>query len=174
MAKTRAKKETEVRAMAEGLKSAKAVVFADLSGVKVNALNDFRRAAGKEGVDVTQSKKTLLRLSLREAGVKGVDVDALMGSVSLLVGDDEVAPARTLEKFRKDNEKVKAIGGLIGETWMSAEQVKALASLPTKEQLIAQVVGTIRAPLSGLVGVLSGNIRNLVQVLSAIKDKKPA
>ena len=175
MAKTRAKKQTEISDFTSGLKEAKAVVFADLSALKVSASTDLRRKSKKEDVSIKTAKKTLLKLALKEAGVTSVDEKALTGSVSMLFAyGDPVAAAKTIETFRKDNEKTAILGGIFESQWMSADQVKALAKLPSKQELIARVVGSIRAPLSGMVGVLQGNLRNLVYVLNAIKDSKPS
>lgn len=175
MAKTKAKKTEEVQGIVDGFKNAKSVVFADISSLKVNDSNTFRTNARKEEVSAFAAKKTLLRLALKEAGVENVDVKGLSGSVTLLFGlGDAVAPAKVFEDFRKDHETMKVLGGLLDGQWMSAEQITALAKLPSKQQLIAQVVGTINAPLSGFVNALAGNLRGLVTVLTAIKDSKAA
>lgn len=175
MAKTRARKEQEVKELVDGLKNATSVVFADISSLKVNDTNSFRATARKEEVSAFTAKKTLLRLALKESGIDAVDVKGLTGSVTLLFGlGDAVAPAKVFEDFRKDHESMKVLGGLLDGRWMTAEQIKALAKLPSKQQLIAQVVGTINAPLSGLVNALAGNLRGLVTVLNAIKEAKSA
>lgn len=173
MAKSRQRKESEVADFTEGLKGAKATVFADISALKVIDVSAFRRSAKKESVAISSAKKTLLRRALKDAGIDSVDVDALKGSVSMLFGTgDEIAPAKMIDALRKNQESVKVLGGLLEGKWMTAEQVLALAKLPSKQQLIAQVVGTIRAPLSGFVNVLAGNARSLVNVLNAIKESK--
>lgn len=175
MAKTRSRKESEVREFVDGFKRSTSVVFADLSALKVNDASAFRRTAKKDEVAVNTAKKTLLRLALKEAGIESVDVKALGGSVSMLFGlGDAVAPAKVLEAFRKDHENVKILGGLLDGQWMTAEQVKALAKLPSKQELIARLVGTLNAPISGFVNVLAGNLRGLVTALNAIKDTKTA
>jgi len=173
MAKSRAKKESEISALVNGLKAAKTAVFADLSSIKVGENSDLRRKAKKDGVAIITAKKTLLRLALKEAGITGVDVAALKGSVALLLGQaDEIAPAKVLEAFRKDHDSVTLLGGLFGARQMSVEEVKTLAKLPSKQELIGRLVGTINAPLSGFVNVLAGNLRGLVTALNAIKDSK--
>ncbi len=162
MAKTRSRKESEVREFVDGLKNAKSVVFADLSALKVNDASAFRRNAKKEDVGVSTAKKTLLRIALKEAGITVVDPKALGGSVSMLFGfGDAVAPA-------------KVLGGLLDGALMSAAEVKALAKLPSKQELLAKLVGTLNAPVSGFVNVLAGNLRGLVTALNAIKDAKSA
>jgi large subunit ribosomal protein L10 len=175
MAKLRSNKESEIKELAEGLKGAKSVVFADLSKLKVNDANSFRRKAEKEEVTVNAAKKTLMRIALKEAGIDNLDPKSLNGSVSMLFGTgDAVAPAKVLEAFRKDNENVVVLGGILDGQLMSVEQIKALAKLPSKLQLIGQFVSVINAPVSGFVGVLNGNLRGLVTVLGAIKDTKTA
>lgn len=158
--------------VSQGLKGAKSVVFADISSLKVADSTALRRKAKEQEVEIKTVKKTLFNLAARDAGVN-VDAATLSGSITLLMGrGDEVAPARLFSDVKKANENVAALGGLLESNWMTSAQVSALAALPSKEQLIAQVVGSIRAPLSGLVGVMQGNLRGLVYALNAIKDAK--
>jgi large subunit ribosomal protein L10 len=173
MAKTRARKESDVSLYVDSLKAANALVFADLSPLKVTENNEFRQKALESDVKVISSKKTLLHQALEKAGLKEVDESALGGSVYMLVASgDPIVPAKLVAELGKQFEGVTIQGGLLDSQWLAAEQVKALAKLPSKEQLIAQVVGTIRAPLSGMVNVLQGNLRGLVQVLNAVKEAK--
>ena len=85
-----------------------------------------------------------------------------------------MAPAKILEQFSKTNGAVKIIGGVIERKFITAAEVIALAKLPSKQELLAKLVGTINAPISGFVNVLAGNLRGFVQVLNAIKDQKTA
>lgn len=173
MAKTRERKQEEVQKFVEGLGSAKSVIFAEIAGLPVNDANAFRRTADKEDVSVTTAKKTLLRIALKEAKYDMVDENALQGSVTLLLGmSDAVAPAKAVSELGKTSDKVKIFGGILENRWMSKEEVMALAKLPSREQLLAQVVGSISAPMSGFVNVCAGNLRSLVYVLNAIKDSK--
>lgn len=172
MAKTRIKKESEVSRYTQSLASAKAVVFADLSALKVSESSELRQKAKEEELGVLSAKKTLLRLALEESKLEA-DQDALKGGITMVVGSaDEVAPAKFLDEFRKTHEHVLFLGGFINAGWMSAPQVEALAKLPSRQQLIANVVSMVRSPLSGLVGVLQGNLRGLVCALDAIKESK--
>lgn len=175
MAKTRAKKETEIAVIAKGLKDAKSVVFADLSKLKVSDSTILRRNAKKENISIVTAKKTLLRVALKEAGLTSIDADSFKGSVALILGlNDEVAPAKVFEAFRKDRENALLLGGLFQSRLMSIDEIKTLAKLPSKQELLGRVVGSINAPLSGLVNVLQGNLRGLVCALNAIKDSKQA
>jgi large subunit ribosomal protein L10 len=172
MAKTREQKEAEVQEIVEGLGEAKSVVLADLSPLKVSESTDLRHKASEEDVKIRAVKKTLFNMACKEAKVE-CDETALEGSIMLLMGTgDEIAPAKLVADLRKTHKELGIQGGLLESRWVSSEEVIALAKLPSKEQLIAQVVGSVRAPLSGLVGVLQGNMRGLVYALNAIKDTK--
>ncbi|KKT17118.1 MAG: 50S ribosomal protein L10 [Parcubacteria group bacterium GW2011_GWC1_43_61] len=91
----------------------------------------------------------------------------------MVFGYDDPAPvANSIWKFSKINDALKILGGFLGLTWQGKDGIIALAKLPSREILLGQVVGTIAAPLSGLVTVLSGNMRNLVGILNNIRSKK--
>jgi large subunit ribosomal protein L10 len=172
MAKTRAVKEKAVGRLIDQLKTGKGIVLADFTGLLVKELQQLRAELRRAGIYYEVVKKTLLKRSLTEAGLKDVPVDEINGSISLAVSqDDEVLPAKTLVDFSKKFEKLKVLGGVMQAQYIDEAKVKSLAQLPSKEELLAQVVGTIRAPLSGLVNVLQGNLRGLVQVLKARAEK---
>lgn len=169
---TRKQKEVLVNELTDKIKESKSIVFADYSGVKATAINQLKSNLKKEGTNLRVIKKNLIELSLKNANID-VDVKSLAGQLAITISNnDEVAPARVLSKFAKDNENLKILGGVLGTKQMSAQEVMALAKLPSKEELIAKLVGTINAPLSGLVNVLSGNTRGLVTALKAIADSK--
>lgn len=158
--------------VAVGLKEAKTVVLADLSPLKVQESTELRHKAREQEVTVRGAKKTLLKKASQEAGLE-MDEASLEGSIMLLMGlGDEVAPARLVADLRKKHKELNIQGGILEGRWMSREEVLALSQLPSKEELIAKAVGSIGAPLSGLVGVLQGNLRNLVYALNAVKDAK--
>lgn len=172
MPKTREQKEAEVREVVEGLEAAKSVVMADLSPLQVSESTELRQKAKEQDVKVRAVKKTLFRMACDEAKIE-YDDTALEGSIMLLMGSsDEIAPAKLVADLRKTHKELGVQGGFLESKWMTSEEVLALAKLPTKEQLIAQVVGSVRAPLSGMVGVLQGNLRSLVYALNAVKDTK--
>ncbi|MBU0624790.1 50S ribosomal protein L10 [Patescibacteria group bacterium] len=172
MAKTRQQKEAEVREVVTGLTEAKVVVMADLSPLKVSQSTDLRHKAREQQVKVRSAKKTLLKLASKSAGLE-MDESALGGSIMLLLGyGDEVAPAKLVAELRKEHKELIIQGGLLENKWVSREQILALSCLPSKDELIAKVVGSVAAPLSGLVNVLQGNIRGLVYTLNAIKNSK--
>jgi len=172
MAKTRQHKVDEVQALAASLKEAKAAVFANFQGLKVSESDELRASCRENDVEYFITKKTLLRLALKELGLE-VDTKSFEGGVSVVLGkNDEVAPAQTISKFAKDHEIVTMFGGMLESDYIAPEKVLELSKLPSKDELLAKMVGSLNAPISGFVNVLAGNLRGLVTVLSAIKNQK--
>ena len=175
MAKSRKQKELTLGGLTEQLGKAKSVVFADVKGLTVKDATELRNKARKENVGVLVAKKTLMRLAFKEAGYDGIDPGALQGSLVMVTGfDDEVAPAKLAAEFAKDHEALKIVAGVLERKLVDAAAITALSKLPSKQELIAKLVGSINAPLSGFVNVLAGNLRGLVNVLNAVKDQKAA
>jgi len=169
---TRQQKEIIVRDLAEKLRGSKAVVFSDYKGLTVKDMTTLRNDLRKEGVDLKVLKKTLLQIALKDAGID-MDVKKLEGQIAVAVAkNDEVAAAKIIAKMAKANENLKIAGGILGTKELSVAEVNALAKLPSKEELLAKLVGTLNAPVSGFVNVLAGNLRGLVTVLKAVADKK--
>lgn len=173
MAKSKQQKELTLGQLAEQLEAAKSVVFADFRGLTVKEATEFRNKARKEDIKVLVAKKTLMRLAFSKAGYEGVDPSKLEGALVMITGmSDEVAPAKLAAEYSKDHEALKIVGGVLERKLVDAAAVKALAKLPSKQELLAKLVGSINAPVSGLVNVLAGNLRGLVNVLNAVKDAK--
>lgn len=175
MAISREAKEAAVTQLTEDLGRLKLAVLTDYRGLTVAEVEDLRAKLRSEGMTYRVTKNTLLRLAVAgNSAMKDIKPESFTGPMALAMGfDDEVAPARVVFQWAKDHEALEIVGALTGEgELLDAAQVKALASLPSREQLLAQVVGTIAAPLSGFVGVMSANVRGIVQVLNAIKDVK--
>jgi large subunit ribosomal protein L10 len=164
MAKTRIRKETEVRDYKANLGDTQTIILADLSRLKVNDLNTLRRQAEKEQVKLKTVKKTLLAIAFKEAGVETVDIGALSGSVTIATSAaDVVAPAKVIEAFRKLNDKVVFLGGVYEGKWLDAKAVAAFAKTPSRKELLGM-----------LVGALQGNISNLVRALDAVRESRSA
>ena len=170
MAISREKKSKILENIQDKVKKQKSMVFIDFTGVKVKDLSDFRKKLKAGGSELKVIKKSLLRLALDKAGIE-VDVKNLKGEVAAIFGlKDEVAPAKAANDFMQENPNVKILGGILENKASNVEQMIALAKLPSRDQLLAQTVGSIGAPLSGFVNVLQGNISGLVRVLSQIKS----
>jgi large subunit ribosomal protein L10 len=172
MAKTREQKELIVNELVEKFKKIKSIVFTSISGFTMPDADKLRAAGRQQDVGVAVTKKTLLNRALKEAGLQ-IDVKDLPGSVLTTMGfSDEVAAAKIVAALAKEKEGVKFVGGVLEGKLMTAEAVAALSKLPGKQELLAKVVGSLNAPVSGFVNVLSGNLRKFVYALNAIKESK--
>ncbi len=175
MAISRQTKESQVSEFGELLKAAKMTVFADYTGVSVGELQELRRSARESNVVIKVIKNRLVRVSLQQQeSLKGVDTSLLTGHLLYAISaEDEVAPAQILAQFAKTHPQLQLIGGLdsLAAKMLSTATVKSLASLPSKDQLRGMLVSTIAAPLTQLMGVISGAQRGFVQVLAQKADK---
>lgn len=172
MAKTRAQKEDIVKNLTQLLKEAKSLVFCDYYGLSVGEMDDLRTRLRKEGVRFLVTRKTLFSRAAKEVDLN-VDPKRFEGGLGIAFGlEDEIAPARIIYNFSKEHEALAIQGGALGEEVVDSSYVKMLAVLPSRDELIAKAVGSIAAPLSGLVGVLSGTMRSLVYTLKAIQENK--
>lgn len=172
MAKTKLAKQGAFEDLSAHLKQAKSVVFANFQGLKVKESEELRKKCREQDIYYVATKKTLLRKALSEAGYD-IDTKSFQGGVSVVFGEkDEVAPSQVAAEFAKTHEAMTFFGGILEGKFIDAAKIKELSKLPSKKQLLGQLVGTINAPISGFVNALAGNIRNLANVLNAIKDSK--
>lgn len=172
MPKTKTEKEKIVKDLVDLFKRMKSAVFIDFKGLKVKEITELRRLCRQAGISYGVAKKTLLKIASKESGLD-FDPHSVEGSFATAFGlADEAAPAKVLADFAKNHEALKILGGLLEGKIVSRETILFLAKLPSKPELIAKLVGSLQAPLSGLVNVLAGNLRGLVNVLNAYKDKK--
>ncbi len=178
MAKSRLQKEEAVKQLTDQFSQAKSAVFVSFAGLKVSDISNFRTECRKNDLSYAVAKKTLINIALKNAKIEGVDLSQFESGIGTVFGlHDEVAPAQIVDKFAKDHQAMTILGGVMtenpeGQKFLSVDQVKALAKLPSKEVLLGRLVGSINAPVSGFVNVLAGNIRGLVNVLSQVKDQR--
>ncbi len=124
-------------------------------------------------MDVVVAKKTLIRLSIKNHQLPDPSAEAMEGAVAAVFSyGDVVAPARLLHEFSKENENLQLLGGIVDGKFLSKVEAKQLALLPSREVLLAKLVGSMKAPISGFHGVLSGVMRKFVYGLKAVHDKK--
>lgn len=170
---TKEQKQKIIKDLTDKLFQAKAVVFADYSGLSVNDLAELRRKGREAEVEFRVAKKTLIELALKKTKQEGIDVKNMSGQIGLAFGyADVVSPAKVLYNFSKGNENLKILGGLVEGKHTPVEQILSLAELPSLPELKAQLVGALSGPIRALAGVLQGSLRGLVGALNAIKDKK--
>ncbi|KKT26249.1 MAG: 50S ribosomal protein L10 [Parcubacteria group bacterium GW2011_GWA2_43_9b] len=166
---TKQQKQTLVKELVERLAKTKAAVFADYTGLSVAKLTELRRKLSAQSGELKVAKKTLIDLSFKQGGIAGVNTKNMSGQVMVAFGyNDEVAPAKILNDFTKKNEQLKILGGILENKFIDSAGVLSLAKLPSKQELLGQLVGTIAAPMSEMLNVLQGNLRGLVRILSQI------
>lgn len=149
-------------------------VLVSYQGIKVADDTKLRAELRKAGVKYKVLKNSLLNFAVKEVGLSGLSC-VLEGTTALAINTQgETAAAKILCEYAKKNEKFVIKAGFVEGAVIDAENVKALAKLPPKEVLIAQVLAGFNTPITGLVNVLNGNIRGLAVALNAIAEKKAA
>jgi large subunit ribosomal protein L10 len=159
--KNRELKEAKVLEIKEKLGKAQGVVFAKYQGLTVEEDTELRKKLREAGVEYKVYKNTLTLLAAKELGINGLDT-FLEGSTSVAIGyDDATAPARILNQFAQEHKKLELKAGYVDGVVYDAAGIKVLATIPSREVLIAKLLGSFKAPIS-----------NLAYLLSAVKDKK--
>ena len=168
----RPEKELMVEEIYRQVESSRSLLVTSYVGLKAQELEEFRNILRQVSSDYMIVKNTLLSKAVAKANLPSVD-EHLVGSTGVVFGGgDDVTLAKRVMQFIKDHELLKLKVGILEKNILSKEQVAHLATLPSREVLIAQVVGTLKAPLAGLVGVLSAIPRAAVIALNAIREKK--
>ncbi len=170
-------KQAVVAQLKEQLESAKGVVLTSYKGLTVAQDTELRRELREAGVSYHVVKNTMLRIAAKEAGIEGIE-EHLEGTTAFAFStEDAVAPAKVICDFIKKNkledaEVLTVKVGMVEGKVIGVDEVKALAALPSREELIAKLLGSMNAPISNTVNVLQGVIRNAVYVLDAIRSQK--
>ena len=174
MPKTREQKKVILEGLRDKITRSKSVIFTKFDGLEVKDNEELRNELKAENSEYCVAKKTLFNIAFEDKKIEGLNVKSFDGRVAAVFGyEDEVAPAKIVDKFMKNHEgKVEFLGGILEDKFMDAGSVKQLAGLPSKQELYAKIVGSMNAPISGFVNVLAGNLRGLVTVLKAIEEKK--
>ena len=163
-----------VAELKEKLSASKGVVLTDYRGLTVAQDTKLRSKLREAGVEYRVVKNTMTRIAANEIGIDGLD-SYLEGPTAIAISEtDPVAPAKIIAEFVKEH-KLKVLGvkaGLVEGKVIDAAGVKALAELPPREVLIAQVLAGMQSPIVGLVNVLQGSIRNVVYALDAVRQQK--
>lgn len=171
---TKDQKKHLVAEVGEKIAASKSMVFANFKSLTVKDVDGLKKELRESGAELKVLKKTLLNIALEQAGVE-LNVRELEGQVAAVFSLDEVSAAKALANFAKNYKDLNIIvGGVLGTKGLSVEEVKALAKLPTQDEMRAKLVGTLQAPISSFVRVLGGNISGLARVLQAVADKKAA
>ncbi|NLJ72789.1 MAG: 50S ribosomal protein L10 [Syntrophomonadaceae bacterium] len=168
------KKQQVVKEIEEKINNATLVVFTDYRGITVSEMNELRNMLRLPGVEYKVFKNTMLEFALQNTDNAEM-INYLEGPNAVLFSnEDPVAPAKAIYDFIKKYKKLDVKVGLVEGKVISAEQVKELADLPSREVLVAQVLGTMNAPITSFVNVLNANITGLVRVLDQVREQEEA
>jgi large subunit ribosomal protein L10 len=171
----RSDKEAIVAEVAERAARATAMYFADFTGLTVEQATDLRREFRKAGIEYRVVKNTLAKKALEQ--VTGYDsvFDKLVGPTGIAFSyDDAVAPAKIIKKFSEKSGKLKLKAAVLEKQVFDGSQLDMLSKMPNRAELMAGVLGSIQAPISGIVGAIGALARDLVNVIDAIEKKKAA
>jgi large subunit ribosomal protein L10 len=168
----RPEKVQAVAEIVDGLKATDTYYLVDFRGLTVADATDLRNRLRQQGVSLKVVKNTLAKRAAAEAGVVGLD-SLLEGPTAVaFCREDPVAAAKALQSFIREKKKLTVKGGYLQHRVLTAAQVDAMASLPSRDELIAKLVGSMAAPLYGLANVLTGPMRGLVVALDQIRAQK--
>lgn len=170
MALTKTAKQEQINEVVDLLKTSKMTVVAKYEGTTVKALQSLRREAKANGTKVKVVKNRLVIQALKATDeLKDTDVSSLQGMLLYAFnGEDEVAAAQVLNTFAKQNPTLEFVGAISADgTFVGAADVKALAGLPGKNQLIAGLINTLNGPVNGVMSGLSGNLHGLLDGIAA-------
>ena len=166
--KGRKEREIAVEALKTKIENAKSIVFADYHGLGAQKMSELRLKLRDDGAETNITKNTLMKIALKEQAIE------LNGpTMTVFSYEDAIASIKTLFEFAELNDDLPTVkAGIVEGQFTSAENLNVLSKLPGKEQLIAQVIGTMQQPITGIVGVLNSVQRNFVYALSEIAKKK--
>jgi large subunit ribosomal protein L10 len=167
----RPEKQEAVEKLKGKFSGAKGIILADFTGLTVEEANELRRKCRDAQVEYLVVKNTLARIAARQADIAELE-EHFRGPVAVALSrEDSVAPARVLAEFRRTVQKPTFRAGYVEGRLFSAEEVRRIAALPSREGLLAQVIGALQAPMGQIVWTLEGVLRNLVSVLEQASKK---
>ena len=166
----RSEKDQLIAELTDKLKGASAVYYTDFTGLNVKRMTELRRRFRRAGVEYVVIKNTLALRAVNDSGLAG---ERLRGPTGLVFGTDPVAAAKVLSDFAREHDQKPDIkGGLLDGRQIGVEQVKALANLPSREQLLAELAGGLQAPLAGFVGAMNGLLYMFAGALDALRTQR--
>lgn len=159
----------------EKFEQSTAMYLVDYSGVTVEEISKLRREFANEGASYKVFKNTLVKRAIAEIGGMEEFNDQLVGMIGIAFADENyVAPAKIIKDFNDKHKKFTFKGCYIESTFYGEDQLSTLASMPTKEEVISSIIGSIAAPASGIVGSINAVMRDLVSVIDEVGKTKAA
>lgn len=172
MNKNHESKAQVVAQIKEKLEQSQSVVIVDYRGLTVEEDTDLRRQLRQAGVEYKVLKNTLIQRAANELGIKGLD-EHLNGPTAVAFGvSDPVAPAKVITEYINKTKKMTVKCGILDGEAIDPARVQALADLPSKEVLVAKMLGSMQSPISGLVSVLGGTVRALLYAIKAVIEQQ--
>ncbi len=166
----RTEKERLVADLTAKLKGAKSLYYTDFTGLNVKRMTELRRRLSRAGVEYVVIKNTLALRAVNESGLVG---ERLRGPTGLVVGTDPVAAAKVLSDFAREFEQKPAVkGGMLDGKAIDSAQVKKLASLPSREQMLADLGAGLQSPMAAFLGALNGLLYMFAGALDALKSQR--
>lgn len=170
MPRTRDQKKQKIEEYKEQIENSKALFFVRPKGITPNQAVELKKALYTELANFNVVKNTLFRIALKDAGI---NIELEDQENAIVFSDEKIsAVAKIIKEFIKETEKAEIRAGFVEGKRISEAEVNALAELPSRDVLLAQVLATMQAPVSGFVRVLDGNLSGFVNVVNAIKDQK--
>jgi large subunit ribosomal protein L10 len=167
-------KKQVVEEIKDRLEKIQGAVLTDYRGLNVSEVTELRAKLREAGVEFKVFKNTLMSIAAHRVGLADLD-SYLEGPTAIAFGiNDPVTPAKILSEFAKIHKALEIKAGILENKVINAEGVKMLAELPSKEVLVAKVLGAMQSPMYGFAGSLQGLLRNFVYVLDAVREKKAA
>ena len=167
---TEAKRET-IAALREALAGSRTLIVSEYRGLSVKEIAEIRRALRKQDVSYRVVKNRLMRIAAQDTVGEALS-PLLVGPTAIAFGNDESATAKAVLDATRPYKMVTVTGGVLGDRAIDAESVRNLATLPSREVLLAKLAGGMQAPVATLAGLLAANIRNLGYALSQVRDQK--
>jgi len=172
---TRKKKEETVRELVDRLKDANGLYFIDFTGLNVESTINFRRLMKSKDIQLKVAKNTLINRALEEVGNYDIPDKYFIGQTLLAISkDDPIVPARILKEFTEKRETPKLKAAVIEKVVYDGSRLKELAELPSKADLIASILGSLNAPVSGIVGSINAVMRDVASLVEEVAKKNAA
>ena len=169
MPKTKVQKNQVVDYLKTSFNEKRSAVLVDYKGLTVKEIETLRKKLAESNIKFSIIKNSLLKIVLDDQKIV-IDKEILDRPIAIGFSDDEVTLSKDLVNAKKTSEKLDILGGVIEKEFTPEDTIIRLSKLPSREELYAKIVGSLNAPLSGMVNVLSGNIRNLIYVLNNYKE----
>lgn len=174
MAVSRQKKEEVLQKLIDEFGKSQSIAFADYRGLSVTKMSELRSKLREGNAGMTVAKKTLIGLAADKSGLGEIDPSYMQGPVAATFSyQDALSGIKILFNFAKENEELKLLGGVIEGKVVGPDVMNEFAKLPGRDELLAKLIGSMNAPISGFVGISNNLVAGLVRVLNAYKDTLP-